>query len=431
LKFKDEPNGICCGNGKIKLPLLNNPIEPLLSYLSGTSNESKHFLINIRKYNASFNMTSFGANRKKESGYQTTFKIQGQVYHRIGSLLPCDDKSSYLQIYFIGDDEIQSKQRCNLIPNINANIIESIQNCLHEHNELIKIFKSALENMPTDECKIVLKADKIPTGEHERCLNLPTINDVAAVINGNELKKRDIILQKRSNEYMRVQDTHKSYDALQYPLMFWRGEDGYHFELKQINPASGLYTDKKVSAMDFYAYRTMIRKIPENYLLCYNQLFNQFIVDMYAKIENERLRFIRFNQSKLKVDQYIHLKDAFENDGDLEDIGQKYILPASFIGSLRRMHEYTQDALCIAQTKGKPCLFMTFTYNTQWPEITENSLPHQQARDRHDLVARVFKCKLKKLKDLITKSNIFGEVVAWVYSIEWQKRGLPHAHILI
>jgi len=91
---------------------------------------------------------------KKEPGYQTTFKIQGQVYHRIGLLLPRDDKSSYLQIYFIGDDEIQSKQRCDVIPNVNANIIESIQNFLHEHNELIKIFKSALENMPTDECKM-------------------------------------------------------------------------------------------------------------------------------------------------------------------------------------------------------------------------------------------------------------------------------------
>jgi len=105
--------------------------------------------------------------------------------------------------------------------------------------------------------------------------------------------------------------------------MFWQGEDGYHFELKQINPTSGLNTDKKVSAMDFYAYRIIIRKIPEHYLLRCNQLFNQFIVDMYAKIENERLRFIRFNQSKLKVDQYIHLKDAFENDRDLEDIGKK------------------------------------------------------------------------------------------------------------
>jgi len=93
LKFKDKSKGMFCGNVKIKLPYLDNPIEPLLSYLSGSSNKSKHFLDNIRKYNSNFNMTSFGANRKKEPGYQTTFKIQGQVYYRIGSLLPCDGES--------------------------------------------------------------------------------------------------------------------------------------------------------------------------------------------------------------------------------------------------------------------------------------------------------------------------------------------------
>lgn len=25
LKFKDEPNGVCCGNVKVKLPPLDNP----------------------------------------------------------------------------------------------------------------------------------------------------------------------------------------------------------------------------------------------------------------------------------------------------------------------------------------------------------------------------------------------------------------------
>jgi hypothetical protein len=43
----------------------------------------------------------------------------------------------------------------------------------------------------------------------------------------------------------------------------------------------------------------------------------------------------------------------------------------------------------------------------------------------------VFRIKLKSLiKDLID-NQIFGEVVAHVYVIEFQKRGLPHAHILI
>ncbi|XP_044019517.1 uncharacterized protein LOC122859899 [Aphidius gifuensis] len=235
LRFKDESDSMCCANGKIKLPCLSEPEEPLFTYLSGLTNHSKHFLDNIRKYNSCFNMTSFGANRKKES-----------------------------------------------------------------------------ENMPTDECKIVLRADKIPSNEHERRFNLPVVQEVAAIINGNEFIKRDIILQKRSKEFVIVQETHKSHDALQYPLIFWQGEDGYHSELKQINSNTGLTTNKKVSAMDFYAQKLMIRNNPKNYLLCYKQLLNQFVVDMYAKIESERLRYIRCNQKTLKV--YIHLKDAFEND---------------------------------------------------------------------------------------------------------------------
>ncbi|CAI6375927.1 unnamed protein product [Macrosiphum euphorbiae] len=431
LKFQDEFDNMCCGKGKVNLPDLTIPEEPLSTYLSGTTIESKHFLSNIRKYNSCFNMTSFGANRKKESGFQTTFKIQGQIYHRIGSLLPYDCESSFLQIYFIGDDDIQSQRRCSIVPNVQHEIVQSLQNFLNEHNALIKLFKTSLDNMPSDECQIVLRADKIPSSEHERRFNLPVVNEVAAIINGNEFSKRDIVLQKRSNEYVTVQETHKSYDALQYPLMFWMGEDGYHFEIYEINPVTGLSTKKRVSSMKFYAYRMMIRTNPENHLLHYKQLLNQFIVYMYAKIENERLRYIRCNQKALKVEQYINLKDAFENDENVSDIGQKCILPASFIGSPRHMHEYIQDALCYVRHNGKPCLFITFTCNIRWTEITNLLLADQQPSDRHDLIARVFKLKLRKLIDLITKCKIFGNVISWVYSIEWQKRGLPHDHILI
>ena len=31
---------------------------------------------------------------------------------------------------------------------------------------------------------------------------------------------------------------------------------------------------------------------------------------------------------------------------------------------------------------------------------------------------------------MITKDKIFGEVSAYVYTIDWQKRGLPHMHLL-
>ncbi|XP_063906157.1 uncharacterized protein LOC135124864 [Zophobas morio] len=80
---------------------------------------------------------------------------------------------------------------------------------------------------------------------------------------------------------------------------------------------------------------------------------------------------------------------------------------------------------------GRPDLFITFTCNPSWCEIKYLLLPGQQPSDQHDLTARVFKQKLIRFMDLITKNHIYGETRCWMYSIEWQKSGLPHAHILI
>ena len=33
--------------------------------------------------------------------------------------------------------------------------------------------------------------------------------------------------------------------------------------------------------------------------------------------------------------------------------------------------------------------------------------------------------------DFIVKYHIFGDIRCWMYSVEWQKRGLPHTLILL
>jgi hypothetical protein len=43
----------------------------------------------------------------------------------------------------------------------------------------------------------------------------------------------------------------------------------------------------------------------------------------------------------------------------------------------------------------------------------------------------VFKIKLKELINDIQKKHILGHTIVGIYVIEFQKRGLPHAHILI
>ncbi|EFN73727.1 hypothetical protein EAG_09472, partial [Camponotus floridanus] len=86
-----------------------------------------------------------------------------------------------------------------------------------------------------------------------------------------------------------------------------------------------------------------------------------------------------------------------------------------------------QDAMAIVSKFGKPDLFITMTFNPKWREIEENLLPGQQASD---ICAR-FNIKKDYLIGLIVKQKFFGEVAAFVYVIEFQKRGLPHVHMLI
>lgn len=240
LKLKNEAPGICCLNGKVKLPVLNAPPEPLFSLVAGTTTQSKHFLNNIRNYNTCFQMTSFGATNVITDNYMPTFKIQGQIYHKAGSLLPFPDaEHKFLQIYFIGNSNDQVNQRCGINKATKREIVESLQNLFHEHNELIKLFKTAIEQMPSDNHKIVIRADKTPVGQHARRFNAPTIDEVAIVIVGEQFESRDIVLHRRNDRLQRVAETHRSYDALQYPILFWEGEDGYHFNIKMINPANG------------------------------------------------------------------------------------------------------------------------------------------------------------------------------------------------
>ena len=185
---------------------------------------------------------------------------------------------------------------------------------------------------------------------------------------------------------------------------------------------------KKVSAMSFYAHRLMVRTGSTNHILRCRQLFHQFVVDMYAKIESERLLFVRLNQKKLRADEYIHLRDAIANDGNTNNVDQLVILPSTFTGSPRHMHEYTQDAIAYVRNYGRPDLFITFTCSPKWEEIQAELMPGQTHYDRHPLTARVFRQRLIKLMDALTKGHVFGQTRCWMYSVEWQKRGLPHAH---
>lgn len=171
---------------------------------------------------------------------------------------------------------------------------------------------------------------------------------------------------------------------------------------------------------------------PNNFLLNTGRIFLQYIDDMYIKIENTRLDYLRKNQAQIRSELYQGVADSV-SDGNRSaaSIGRRVILPASFIGGPRDMRCRYLNPMTLVQNYGKPDLFITITCNPNWPEIQSHLTPTQTAQDRPDLVARIFHSKLVVLKKLIMDDNIFGPVAARVQVVEFQKRGLPHAHILL
>ncbi|CAH9117164.1 unnamed protein product [Cuscuta europaea] len=120
-------------------------------------------------------------------------------------------------------------------------------------------------------------------------------------------------------------------------------------------------------------------------------------------IESDHLKYVRLNKKKLRADVYNGLTDAVvRGETNPQTQGRRIILPSSFTGGAR------------------------------WPEI-EREVKKEGVRpeDRPDLVTRVFKIKLNNLIADLKDQKIFGHPRALVYTIEFQKRGLPHAHIVL
>ena len=170
---------------------------------------------------------------------------------------------------------------------------------LHTNNSYVRDFRTAIEMNGQESFRVVIHENNKPRQIHSGRYNAPTVNEVAVLMVGQECEKRDIVLHSKDNRLQRISEIHRSYDPLQYPLLFPNGEDGYGIYVSQYYPETGAPNfNKKVSAMNFYSYRMMIRSCEMNLLHLFRQLTNQYWTDMFAKIVTERLNFIRHNQKK-------------------------------------------------------------------------------------------------------------------------------------
>ncbi|PIA58920.1 hypothetical protein AQUCO_00400047v1 [Aquilegia coerulea] len=279
--------GMCCLQGKIKLPLLT-PLPSAIKLLyEGRNSLARSFRKDIRSYNAANAFSSLGVSMDKR-----ILKGRGPTSFTIHA---------------------------------NSNGGESIP----------------------------IRLAYTPTTDPRR-YNLPTSEDIAVIIPGDETEptsKRDIILHLKNNNLERISECHPLYLPSHYVLLFPTGDLGWSTDMK------------------------------------------------HWDVKNE---------------WYFTVTDIVTNGHNPNDIGKKFILPSTHLGSPRHMYEIYQDSMAITRYYKHPDIFMMVTANPKWSEIQNELKPGQAALDRPDLVARVFELKRKAIMHEIKNRGLFGRVVAKV-----------------
>ena len=460
--------GTCCSEGRVHLPASEAPPEPLRTLLTSDDNHSKSFREDIWKYNRALAFTSLGVTEDHSINRGRglpVFRICGELCHNSGALVPSADKPPrYAQLY-IYEPRAALESRMAQNQTLSRNTMEGLQDMLLQHHQYTPVFKHAYEILldydgPVEDAEVRLR---VAPGLDKRRYNLPTADEVAVILPGAQFKTpRDIVLRNRAGPLYRISDLHPAYAPLQYPLLFPWGENGWHPDmvlhesiwqretrlqraqqrretrnrrgLNNSQPTRETTQSRRLTLCRYVSFRIHSRPGEFNVLLHGGRLFTRYMVDMFASLDQSRLRFLEDNQPRIRAAHFSGLEDAMMDDGDnadLHELGQRIILPSSYIGGPRHMTQHFQDAMAIARYFRKVDIFLTMTTNPHWKEIEDQLLPNQTAYDRPDLVARVFQMKKDALIDYIYKHGIFGRAVAYVYTIEFQKRGLPHIHLLI
>jgi len=247
-----------------------------------------------------------------------------------------------------------------------------------------------------------------------------TGGDIAALIHGNNLHQvhpQSILIQYNGClTRKKIDILSPFYTPLQYPILFPAGTLGWSPEplMSQIRWYRGLLTT-------------------ERRFLQFGRLTGEYLVDMYSRVEDARLAYIRraLQQQMNQVEDFQHINsehpqislqaESYSNRG--------IVLPASFLSSRAWAASEVADALALCRSKGKPSFFITITTNPNWPKMKVRHASGQTASDIAVVDCYVFKARLEMAIRTMRKN--LGKIVYLIRVIEFQKRGLPHAHRVI
>ncbi len=199
---KNHPQfSLCCENDKVMLP--NLPATPQELEVLLTSKESSvvKFRNQIRMYNSVLAFTSLGA-KVDESVIggpgPYSFRIQGELYHKIGSLCPVEGQRPQFAQLYIHDTKHERQNRHVVMPSLDPTTLDRLLTMMYNINPYVEVFKMARDMMATEGAPMDLKLRLIASRTKDACrYNVQMADEVVALMvgDGSETVDRcDVVL---------------------------------------------------------------------------------------------------------------------------------------------------------------------------------------------------------------------------------------------
>ena len=236
-----EPKfGMCCHSGKISLPALEPPPPELSLLLTEDDPISKSFRDKIRNFNGALALTSVG--RKLDDTYNRlgggpySFRLQGELIHQIGSLLPAEgDTPLYAQLYIYDSAQALGHRMGNKWNKaLSPATLSELQDMLYRSHPAVQLYRQAYELTsampPEQQCQIALHFDSTCDTRRYQAPDA-SVKEIAVILPGDGDQPRgsqDIILYRKSGPLQRISDTHPFYPSLRYVLLFPTGQLGWY-----------------------------------------------------------------------------------------------------------------------------------------------------------------------------------------------------------
>lgn len=271
---------LCCAKGQIQLPK-EKPTPSFPWQLHNDKVKSRRFQDGIRLYNSLFAFTSTGGKVDHSINYggaPYVYRLNGQNHHLFGSLIPNDSKDPKFCQLYIYDTQNELDNRLKWVSvvdgcQVDAEIVQGLTDMLDQTNDLVKEFRSARDRYELNGIQDVEIKLKVSRSESSRENHISPSDEVAGIMVGDlddTEGKRDIILNSKKKGLERISDIHPKLMALQYPILFPHGCDGFHKDIpfgKVDNVKSK--TREMISMMEYYSYKFQIRKNEGNMLYVY------------------------------------------------------------------------------------------------------------------------------------------------------------------